>query len=106
MSQHYSDPKRANDPHALYTVTEIRRYPDTPEGQERRRRDFRAGTDVWQNYPDPRGFAGPRHSATALEEYPGALFCWDCVNEHGSEGWNSCKAIAKAQTEALAGAQA
>jgi hypothetical protein len=47
-----------------------------------------------QNEPDPRGYAGPRHSLTTFEEFSGALFCWDCVNEHGHEGWKRCEGIA------------
>lgn len=48
-----------------------------------------------QNEPDPRGFAGPRHSLTTFEEHPGVAFCWDCVNEHGAEGWKACEAMAR-----------
>lgn len=47
------------------------------------------------NEPDPRGFAGPRYSLTTFEEYPGVPFCWDCVNEHGHEGWKRCETIAR-----------
>lgn len=48
------------------------------------------------NEPDPRGFAGPRHSLTTFEEFPGIPFCWDCVNEHGYEGYSLCRKIAEA----------
>lgn len=48
-----------------------------------------------QNEPDPRGFAGPLHSLATFEDFPGALFCWDCVNEHGANGWKACEQIAK-----------
>lgn len=51
-----------------------------------------------QNYPDPRGFAGPRHSATFMEDYEGVLFCWDCLNEHGIEGYKRCEQIAHRAT--------
>jgi hypothetical protein len=45
--------------------------------------------------PDPRGFAGPRHSLTTFEDIPGPRFCWDCVNEHGSDGYQAARAVAR-----------
>lgn len=53
--------------------------------------------------PDPRGAIGPTHAASTMvaEEFgftgPDALFCWDCVNEHGSTVYQQCLDIAKRQ---------
>ena len=54
-----------------------------------------------ENEPDPRGFAGPRHSLATLEEYPGVPFCWDCLNEHGLDGWKACELIAAYALESI-----
>lgn len=53
--------------------------------------------------PDPRGAIVPEHAAASLvaEEYgaqdkaPDALFCWDCLWEHGKERYDACLAIAE-----------
>jgi hypothetical protein len=44
--------------------------------------------------PDPRGFAGPRHSLYTFEDLPGVQFCWDCPNEHGEAGYTRCRVLA------------
>lgn len=51
--------------------------------------------------PDPRGAIPPTHAACSMiagefdYEGPDALFCWDCVNEHGSDGYQRCLQLAK-----------
>ena len=55
-----------------------------------------------QNEPDPRGFAGPRHSLSTFEEFPGVPFCWNCINENGLKGDEACRAIAEKASAANA----
>lgn len=52
--------------------------------------------------PDPRGFAGTSYSLATLEEFPRVAFCWDCLNEHGSEGESTCRNIATFRAQAIA----
>jgi len=54
------------------------------------------------NSADPRGYFGPRNTVTHLVASemtgehvgPDVVFCWDCVNEHGSEGYAECVKLA------------